>query len=177
MVPLIVFFLVFENLEHRFLYSLLIFIIASYTDRLDGHIARKSKSVTNFGKIMDPLADKILVSSVFICFAYLGLMSVLAVILIIAREFIVTSVRFLILESENKVISANGWGKLKTISQMITISGIFIFQMYIEETGVHIVNIQALTLIQNILIWICVILSVISGLIYIIDNRRYIKTD
>ncbi len=177
LVPLIVFFLIFENLDHRYLYSILLFIIACYTDRLDGYLARKTSSITNFGKIMDPLADKILVSSIFICFVNLGLMPVSAVLLIIIREFIITSVRFLILENENRVISANIWGKLKTASQMITISTIFLFQMYIEETGTRLANVPMLVWIQNILIWACVLLSVTSGLIYIIDNLRYIKAD
>lgn len=177
LVPLIVFFLMYRNLDHRYLYALLVFVIASFTDRLDGQIARKTKSVTNFGAIMDPLADKILVSSILICLTDLWLIPALAVLLIIGREFIVTSIRFLILENEHKVISANIWGKLKTVSQMITIFTILVFQVYIEESNRLIISVQTLTNIQNILVWICVLLSVMSGLIYILDNRRYIKAD
>lgn len=175
LVPLIVIFLISKNLDHNFLYSLLIFIVASYTDRLDGHLARKTKSITRFGKIMDPLADKILVSSIFICFTDLGIIPALATILIIAREFIITSIRFLILESEQKVVSANKWGKLKTASQMITIIIILVFQICLEEFNKCPINV--FTWIQNVLIWICVILSLLSGIIYIVDNRQYIKSN
>ncbi len=177
LMPFIVFFLVFKNLEHNYLYAFLVFLVASYTDRLDGHIARKTGDITSFGKIMDPLADKILTSSIFICFASLGLVPVWAAILIVSREFIVTSVRFLILESKKRVISANIWGKLKTVSQMITISIIFLFQIYIEDVNKYFTNIYVLAIIQNLLIWVCVLSAVVSGIIYIVDNRRYIKTD
>jgi CDP-diacylglycerol--glycerol-3-phosphate 3-phosphatidyltransferase len=126
---------------------------------------------------MDPLADKILVSSILICFSSLGLVPCLAVILIVGREFIVTSVRLLILENERKVISANIWGKLKTVSQMITITVILLCQTYSEEVGSFAPDAGILTQFQNILVWISVLLSILSGAIYISDNRRYLAAD
>ena len=123
----IVLVLLFINFSlHKYLLSGLLFLIASYTDYLDGQIARKKKLITAFGQIMDPLADKILVISVLICFLSLNLITGLPVILIVIREFVITSVRFLILKNNKNVISANMWGKLKTVSQIFSIFFIFL---------------------------------------------------
>ena len=174
LVPVIVFFLIYKGLENHYLYALLVFLIASYTDRLDGRIARKNGIITNFGKIMDPLADKILVVSVFICFTASGIVPTWATVLIVCREFIVTSIRFLILEDSKKIVSANMWGKLKTISQMLTL----IFILSIQSCGsLFDINLFLPYIIQNVLIWISVALSVVSGIIYVLKNYKYIKVD
>lgn len=174
LVPVIVFFVLFEGLKNHYLYALLIFLIASYTDRLDGYIARKNGIITNFGKIMDPLADKILVASVFICFSSVGLVPAWVTVLIVCREFIVTSIRFLILEDSSLVVSANIWGKCKTFSQMLSLVLILSVQSYISLFG-YSSNLYFIIVIQNLLIWISAILSLISGVIYIAKNHKYIK--
>lgn len=174
LVPVIVFFILFEGLKNHYLYALLIFLIASYTDRLDGYIARKNGIITNFGKIMDPLADKILVASVFICFSSVGLVPTWVTVLIVCREFIVTSIRFLILEDSSLVVSANIWGKLKTFSQMLSLILILSVQSYINLFG-YSIDLYFMIVIQNLLIWISAILSLISGVIYIAKNHKYIK--
>lgn len=174
LVPVIVFFLIYNGLENHYLYALLVFLIASYTDRLDGRIARKNGIITNFGKIMDPLADKILVVSVFICFTASGIVPTWATVLIVCREFIVTSIRFLILEDSKKIVSANMWGKLKTISQMLTL----IFILSIQSCGsLFDINLFLPYIVKNVLIWISVALSVVSGIIYVLKNYKYIKVD
>ena len=131
MVPFFVVFLVNVTIPHHFLIAGLIFALASFTDLLDGKIARKRNLVTNFGKFLDPLADKILVISALVCFVNLGLAELWFVLIIIAREFMVTSIR-LIAVNTGEVIAANIWGKAKTVSQMVAIVGILIMQ-YLQE--------------------------------------------
>ena len=168
-----VFFVLCTCIPGRWIYALLMFIFASYTDYLDGKIARKHNYITDFGKIMDPLADKILVISMLICFVGLKISPVLPVVLIVIREFTVTSVRFLLLKTGGKVVPANIWGKLKTVSQMITINAIILFQMYIEMTGNKFGMISST--ISNALIWISAAFSLISGMVYILGNRKFLN--
>ena len=152
LVPIIVFSLCSYNWKYNFLCAFIVFLLASYTDQLDGYIARKNNLITDFGKIMDPLADKILVSSVFICFTGMNLVPSIATVLIVCREFIVTSVRFLILEHENKVVAANIFGKLKTVSQIVAIIFVFLNQILFKTFNLHflynIINLQILFFIQ-----------------------------
>ena len=115
MVPFFVFFMLGSFVPHRYLWALLLFCAASYTDHLDGKIARRDNLITNFGKLMDPLADKILVMSALICLVKLDLASTVCVLLIMIREFAITSIRLLAVE-QGRVIAANNWGKLKTVS-------------------------------------------------------------
>ena len=100
--------------------AMIIFVMASLTDMFDGKIARKNGLVTDFGKFADPLADKILVLAALLCFVQLGICDCVAVIIVLFREFSVTSIR-LIAASKGKVVAANMWGKAKTVSQMIAI--------------------------------------------------------
>ncbi len=97
------------------------FLGASLTDHYDGKIARERNLITNFGKFLDPLADKLLVISALVCFLQLGLADVWCVLIIIARELMVTSIRLLAVEGGGVVIAANKWGKAKTVSQMVAI--------------------------------------------------------
>ena len=131
MVPFFVLFLVNITIPHHIIIALGIFALASFTDHLDGRIARKHNLITNFGKFLDPLADKILVISALICFVYLGWTNVWFLIVIVAREFMVSAVR-LIAADNGKVVAANVWGKIKTISQMVAILVILILQ-YLRE--------------------------------------------
>lgn len=150
----------------NYIFALIIFSVACITDALDGYLARKNNLITNFGKLMDPLADKLLVSSALISFIELQIVSCIPIIIIISREFLVTSIRMIALES-NKVISANIWGKVKTIIQMISIIAILILLFL----GNSIANSG---LIVSILIWLSAVVTLVSGLTYIWDNRKII---
>ena len=120
LVPFFVFFLMAGHSGTFSLLALLVFAAASLTDMLDGKIARSRGLITTFSKLMDPLADKILVMSAMICFVALGLAPAWAVIVILTREFLVTSLR-LIAAGEGLVIAADKWGKIKTVTQMLWI--------------------------------------------------------
>lgn len=170
MVPLFVFFMLADFVPHRFLWALIVFAVASYTDHLDGKIARSRGLITNFGKLMDPLADKILVMAALICFVELNLSGSAAVILIMFREFGVTSIR-LIAAEQGQVIPANNWGKAKTISQMAAILSILGMQAILEFIAAPAAALlAAFSVCSGILIWTAVVLTVISGLIYVKDS-------
>ena len=171
MVPFFVFFLLADFVPHRYLFALLLFCAASYTDHLDGKIARRDHLVTNFGKLMDPLADKILVMSALICLVKLDLASTVCVILIMLREFSVTSIRLLAVE-QGRVIAANNWGKAKTVSQMVAIIAILFFQ-YLG--GFLPQLLPGFTPTGQVLIWIATLLAVLSGIIYFKDNADVLK--
>ena len=162
--------------------ALLLFIIASITDMLDGKIARKNNLVTDFGKFADPLADKILVLGALLCFIQLGLCDCVAVIIVLFREFAVTSVR-LIAAASGKVVAANIWGKVKTVTQMVAIIAVLTFQSFLDIIKmVGVLSDEILSLISTILyisgeslIWISTFFAILSGIIYIIQNRQFIK--
>ncbi len=160
------------------LIALIIFAAASITDLLDGKIARKNNLVTDFGKFADPLADKILVLAAMLCFVQNGLCDCVAVILVLMREFSVTSVR-LIAASKGKVIAANIWGKVKTVTQMIAVIGIIALQIIadLQSFGLTLPgNYQAVVFIINeILIWISTFFAMLSGVIYLRQNRGFIS--
>ena len=138
--------------------SLAIFVVASLTDLLDGHIARKHNLVTNFGKFMDPLADKLLVCSAMIALVGMNRLASWIAIIIIAREFIISGFR-LVAADNGIVIAASYWGKFKTVFQMTAVI-LLIF------------NIPALSLLTDIVLWIAVILTVVSLADYVAKNIR-----
>lgn len=137
--------------------SVVIFIIASLTDLLDGKIARKYDLVTNFGKFMDPLADKLLVASALICLTAQGRLAAWISIIIISREFIISGFR-LVAADNRVVIAANYWGKFKTTFQMIMVC-------------LMIANIEALAFLTQIITWIAVLLTVVSLVDYVVKNK------
>ena len=139
--------------------DLIIFIVASLTDMLDGKIARKYNLITNFGKFMDPLADKLLVCSALICFVDMHRMPTWVVLIIIAREFIISGFRLVAAEG-GLVIAAGIWGKYKTAITMITI----IFM--IPDFGGPVVYV-----IEQILIYLSLILTIVSLVDYLIHNK------
>ena len=145
--------------------ALAIFIIASFTDMFDGKIARKYGLVTNFGKFMDPLADKLLVCSALICLVSNGAMAEWMAIIIVSREFIISGLR-LVASDNGVVIAASKWGKFKTVFQMLMI-------------GFMIGNVQLLLfrVVTVILTWIALILTVVSLVDYMYKNRAVLKTD
>ena len=160
--------------------ALIIFIAASLTDMFDGKIARKNGLVTDFGKFADPLADKILVLAALLCFVQLGICDCVAVIIVLFREFSVTSIR-LIAASKGKVVAANMWGKAKTVSQMIAIIAVIAMQIVLDlpEVGLNFINMATFEpiffVVGEILIWISVVFTIISGVVYIIQNRQFIS--
>ena len=156
------------------LWATAVFCIAAFTDFLDGYLARKYHLVTNFGKFLDPLADKVLVISALVCFIQMGLVGAVPVIIIIAREFMVSGLR-LVTANEGVVVAAGIWGKLKTAFTMVAIVIILFFAVLFgkDSTGYAAwVNIT-----EQVLIWISTILTVISGAIYLNGYKEYINTD
>ena len=180
----------------------LLFGAAAITDAFDGKIARRDNLITDFGKFADPLADKILVISVLVCFVKLGLCGAIPLIIIIFREFTITSVR-LVASSKGTVIAANMWGKVKTVCQIIAVVAVFVFQ-----TAMDIINLAMLgktltithdynyfvaavnsnslyhtsylifsifNIVGHSLLWIVAIITVISGVKYLVDNKEVIS--
>jgi CDP-diacylglycerol--glycerol-3-phosphate 3-phosphatidyltransferase len=164
LIPFFVLFLMLGGGHVQFFrfIALAIFIVASLTDLLDGKIARRYNLVTNFGKFMDPLADKLLVCSALICLIELGQLPAWMVIVIVSREFIISGFR-LIAAEQGVVIAASYWGKFKTTFQMIAVI-------------LMILNLPVLSLLTTICTWIALILTVVSLVDYIAKNHR-ILTD
>lgn len=155
-----------------------IFIIAALTDYLDGYIAKKRGLVSDFGRFMDPIADKILVLSAFLAFVEMGLIPAWMVIIIIFRESIITGIRLMALK-KNKVIEASLAGKHKTVSQMVAIFTILIF-IILREFGYHLQfwtprSQYHLELAIFILMFITVVLTVISGTSIFIRNKEIFR--
>ena len=182
LIPVLIVFILVQQKQNRLLYATIVFIIAALTDHLDGKLARKNGQITDFGKFLDPLADKMLVMSSFICFVDIEILSAVPVIIILMREFIVTSIR-LVAMSSGKVIAANFWGKLKTVSQIIAII-VILFLEHIKRACIPtMLNFSArenvlmvFETIDLIFIWVSVLFTLVSGIIYIMDNIEIIKT-
>lgn len=174
LVPVFVFFMLAEFVPYRFVYAFVIFSVASYTDHLDGSIARKRGLITNFGKLMDPLADKILVMAALICFVKLDLASTICVIIIMIREFAVTSVRLIAVE-QGKVIPANNWGKAKTVSQIVAILVVLAVQIVLSFVDLGSGVVMAFDIASNIFVIAATVLSLISGIIYGKDSAYIFK--
>ena len=162
-VPFLVIFLLtgWGGEANRYI-SLTLFVVASVTDWFDGYLARKNNLVTNFGKFMDPLADKLLVCSAMICMIDLKRLSALFVIIIIAREFIISGFRLIAAEN-GIVIAANYWGKFKTASQMI-----MIILLILHFDGIFVI-------LEQIFIWLSLALTIISLITYIWQNRTVLS--
>ncbi len=164
LIPVFLLFLFITGGIFRFL-PLIIFIGAAVTDTIDGHIARRDNLITDFGKFMDPLADKLLTASAFIAFVEIGYLSSWIVILIISREFLISGFRT-IAASKNVTIAANMWGKVKTVFQMVLI--VVILMDYTSYMGF-------ISFLINPLIIITVLMTVISGATYIYDNLKVLS--
>ena len=142
--------------------SLALFVVASVTDWFDGYLARKNNLVTNFGKFMDPLADKLLVCSAMICMIELNRLQAWFVIIIIGREFIISGFRLIAAEN-GIVIAANYWGKFKTASQMI-----MIILLIIHFDGIFVT-------LEQLFIWLSLALTIISLITYIWQNKSVLS--
>lgn len=163
--------------------ALLLFIAASMTDFYDGMIARRDNLITNFGILMDPLADKILTCSAFVAFVELGVVSAWMVILIVAREFAITGLR-LVAVSKDAVLAADGWGKQKTIWQIIAIISVLVVMSYPSWApigdlvfGWPIGERPWSVWFRDISVWVTVLLTVLSGGLYLWRNRTIYLSD
>lgn len=181
LIPIFLVFLVFDCLPYGKSIATALFIIASITDKLDGYIARSRNQVTNFGKFMDPLADKLLVTAALVSLVELNCVPAWAVVVIIAREFAVSGLRT-IAASEGTVIAASWWGKIKTVIQMIAII-LLLLKISIGEYSTlsdFIFGNGALSWVFNSLsmymFYIAVIITIISGIDYFVKNKESIST-
>ena len=172
------------NFPYHYIISMILFIGASLTDMIDGKMARKYNLVTDFGKFLDPLADKMLTTS-----AYLGFICMYAdkpaiclqltiiTFIVLFREFMVSSIRLVVVSSGGKVIAANMWGKCKTVSQMIGIIFALFAYALIKDFGVNNTDFVAVCdIIICVLFWISAVLCTISGLIYLNGSKGYINS-
>lgn len=164
MIPFFMYFLLLGT-DMGMIIALVLFAAASFTDFLDGYLARKYNLITNFGKFMDPLADKLLVTSALIGFLELGELNSWVVMIILSREFIVSIFRA-VAASEGIVIAADWWGKVKTNVQMLAIIVMLMGNYPFEQMGIP---------MDQILIYAATVLTVISGYNYIAKNKQVLQ--
>lgn len=181
LVPIFLVFIAYQDLPYGSVIATLIFIIASVTDQLDGYIARSRNQVTNFGKFMDPLADKLLVTAALISLVELQLVPAWAAIVIIAREFAVSGLRT-IAASEGLVIAASWWGKIKTVIQIIAIVLLLLQVNIINSPGIKELVAGSNFLrnffiyVPDIFLYLAVVITIISGVDYFRKNKNVINT-
>lgn len=161
LVPVFVLFMLTDFTEYNGLIAFIVFVIATITDKIDGTIARKKNLVTDFGKFLDPIADKLLVCSALICLTADGTIPAWITIVIIGREFIISAFR-LVCADTGKTVAASWWGKSKTIAQMVTII-------------VLLMNIPQLAVVETVLIYISLVLTVVSLVDYFVKNINVLK--
>ncbi len=177
--PIFMAVMLIESLPYRFLISAILFAAASLTDMIDGKMARKYNLVTDFGKFLDPLADKMLTTAAYLGFIFVFKDTVYCwqmvaiVFIVLFREFMVSSLRLVTVSSGSKVVAANIWGKLKTVSQMVGIVVALLAYTVIGDFGIGgIADIANFVIIA--LFWISAVLCVISGVIYLVGCKDYI---
>lgn len=159
LIPIFIFFMLIDLPCHMEI-ALVLFIVASLTDRLDGYFARKYNMITDLGKFLDPLADKLLITGALLVFIQLGRIEAWIVFVILAREFAVTGLRG-IAATKNIVIAASKWGKFKTVIQIITI-----IVLFTDNYPFSLINLP----MNTILIYLSLIITVVSGIDYFIKN-------
>ncbi len=182
LVPFFIFFALMESISNNWLIAGIIFIVAAITDYLDGAIARKYNIVTDFGKFMDPLADKVMVVSALIVLIPTQIVHPVVVIIIIAREFAVNGIRMLASSSDGNVIAANWWGKVKTVLQIVAIILAFlvlhldavVISPLVSSTYSFPMFYTVLVIVSYYLFWAVGIFTAISGIVYIKQNKQYI---
>ena len=178
MTPFFLASLIYEFSQH-YLIALIIFAAASITDMFDGQIARKRNLITDFGKFLDPLADKMLTTSAFLGFVFLkiGLGTVWIAFIVLIREFLITSLR-LVSAGKGTVIAANVWGKAKTVSQMVAIIVTILGRYILSFSSANVLAVQVtVSVVTNSTLWISAALTVISGVIYVAENKKYINPE
>ena len=167
------------DFEYKYLVSLVLFVLSCLSDYVDGHLARKYNIVTSFGKFLDPLADKMLISTAFIGLMHLGIGEGISIILFITlfREFLVSSLRLVTVSSGGKVVAANFWGKAKTVCQMVGVG----FALFVEtlckdfgilDKGTYV----SFSIVTTILLWASAVLCTVSGIIYLVQCKDYINS-
>ncbi|GAB6170140.1 CDP-diacylglycerol--glycerol-3-phosphate 3-phosphatidyltransferase [Clostridium carnis] len=182
LVPLFLIFIAVQDIPYGTFIATFIFIIASLTDQLDGYIARSRNQITTFGKFMDPLADKLLVTAALISLVDLQVVPAWAAVVIIAREFAVSGLRT-IAASEGKIIAASWWGKIKTVVQIIAIitlllqvnigSSVYLTQLVTNSSFFKVIISYA----PKYLLFAAVIITIISGYDYFKKNKKIIDTN
>ena len=175
--PIFMLTLLWEFPLHHFV-AMLIFIAAALTDMFDGRYARKHNLVTDFGKFLDPLADKMLTTAAFIGFTAngIGFKSAWILFIVLFREFTVSSIRLIAVSSGGKVIAANIFGKLKTVSQMVAIIYVLFAEGIKQLLNITIVH-TVLNAFTDIFLWLSALLCIISGIIYLKDNLSLLDPD
>lgn len=180
LVPVFLVFITVKEIPYGSIIATVVFIIASLTDQLDGHIARSRNQITNFGKFMDPLADKLLVTAALVSLVELKLVAGWAVVVILAREFAVSGLRTLA-ASDGTVIAASWWGKIKTVTQMIAIL-LLLLKVNINTSvnAINFVNNNSLlndffTYVPETIMFMAVLITIISGIDYFVKNKHVIS--
>ncbi|MDI6601777.1 MAG: CDP-diacylglycerol--glycerol-3-phosphate 3-phosphatidyltransferase [Thermoanaerobacteraceae bacterium] len=163
LIPVII-IVMLSNLENSYIVAAVLFITAALTDKLDGYIARSRNEITKFGKLIDPIADKLLVTATLIILVELGKLPAWIAIIIIGREFVVTGIRMLAL-TEGVIISASNLGKLKTFTQIIAICSLIL-----NNYPFNLINIP----FSSISMFVALVITIISGLDYIYKSRQLI---
>lgn len=167
LIPFFIVFMMFDGSAFQWS-ALIVYVVASLTDFVDGQLARRMNLVTDFGKFMDPLADKMLVAAAMILFVERGIMPAWVVIVIIAREFIVSGFRMIAAE-KGVVIAAGWWGKIKTAESMVMLVLILLF----EALGLHD---GVVYVIEQVLIYLAMVLTIISMIDYLVKNKGVIES-
>ncbi len=176
LVPVFMVFMYIDN-PYSYLIGLIVFAVASFTDFLDGSIARKYNMVTDFGKFMDPLADKLLTTVALIYLCLNGMCHEVVICIVLAREFAVSGIRLIAAANPKggKVIAAGMMGKMKTVFQMVA-SMLGLFAMAMFSMGVITQPVYStFSAVTNALMWIMAVLTVVSGMQYIVPNFDLIK--
>lgn len=182
LVPLFLIFIAVKGIPYGTFIATFIFIVASLTDQLDGYIARRRNQITNFGKFMDPLADKLLVTAALISLVELRVVPSWAAVVIIAREFAVSGLRT-IAASEGKVIAASWWGKIKTVTQIIAI--IMLLLQVNVGSSIYLSNLAMkneffrglITYAPKYLLLLAIIITILSGYDYFKKNKNIINSN
>lgn len=154
-------------LSYKNVAILVLFLIASFTDFLDGYLARSKDMITTFGKFLDPIADKLLVNTLFILFAREGLVPVVAVLIMIWRDTIVDAIRML-LAQQGMVMAAGYLGKAKTVLQMVAIVLVLLNNLPFELQGIP---------VASIVVWFATLMSLLSGISYVLQSRTYFTNE
>ncbi|MDU4882234.1 CDP-diacylglycerol--glycerol-3-phosphate 3-phosphatidyltransferase [Clostridium sp.] len=180
LVPVFLVFITVKEIPYGSIIASLVFIIASLTDQLDGYIARSRNQITNFGKFMDPLADKLLVTAALVSLVELKLVAGWAVVVILAREFAVSGLRTLA-ASDGIVIAASWWGKIKTVTQMIAIL-LLLLKVNINTSvnAINFINSNSFlngffTYVPETIMFIAVLITIVSGIDYFVKNKHVIS--
>lgn len=168
--PVFLFLFFAEFIPFNYIFALIVFAVAAITDFADGKIARSRNIITNFGKIADPIADKILTTTTLLCFMQKNLCSIWVILLILTREFVVSAIR-ITAASQGSVIPANIYGKIKTIMQMV-FSVIIILLIALQ--GAIGFTIPHFEIISAVMMWILAVITLVSGVIYIKDSAKII---